>query len=548
MSNRRVGPFELEKRIGKGGMGAVYRARHVENDKIVAIKIVPAELAGSARIRRRFERELSILAKLRHPNIVRCYGGGEHGEQLYYAMELVEQGSLGQLLRRRGRLSWEVAVEYSKQICRALEHAHKHGIIHRDLKPENLLIGEDGKLKLADFGLARDDAASALTVAGKALGTFAYMPPEMIKGEPPLSHKSDLYSLGCVMYRMLTGEKLFQGETTAEVLYNHVEKQPPRVTSTAMDCPIWLDRLVDQLLAKNPAQRPRDARAVRVALREIERKEQSQASFLSHAAGGGPSTLSVERDITAARNMLGKKERPQQEDAGAPFYERAWFLAVCLVMLIGAATWALWPMSEQEMYDRAAEMMAAGDAAVWRNAEREYLLPYQQRFPEGAHADEMQTFLDQVGMDRAEERFKNNIRLGRDPKTEGERLFAVAWNYEQFGDRITALEKYQSMLNLLSQDSEAAEENRPFINLARRQIASIGAGGADPSQRRQIVERALAQADELYEAGDALGATTKWRDIVTLYAGNQELAPQVKQARDRLDNPDGEPPADNAAE
>ncbi|MEZ6068883.1 MAG: serine/threonine-protein kinase [Pirellulales bacterium] len=524
-------------------MGTVYRARHVENGTLVAVKIMPADLASNPRVRRRFERELSILAKLRHPHIVRCYGGGEHQGQLYYAMELVEKGSLSQLLRRRGRLSWEQAVKFSKQICKALEHAHTHGIIHRDLKPENLLIGDDGKLKLADFGLARDDAASALTVAGKALGTFAYMPPEMIKGEPPLSHKSDLYSLGCVMYRMLTGEKLFQGETTAEVLYNHVEKPPPRVMAKVMDCPVWLDRLVDQLLAKNPDERPRDARAVLVALREVERKERSQSSVVSHTAGGGASSLSVERDVAAVREMLGKKKRRIREPSGTPFYERAWFLAVCLVLLMVAAAWALWPMSEATMYQQAAELMASEDAEVWREAERNFLLPYLERFPEGAHAAEMREFLDRVEMDRTEQRFLKNRNLGRDPRSEGERLFAVAWRYEQFGDRITALERYQSMVNLLSGDDRSAQEDRAFINLARRQIARIEAGGADPSDRRRLVDAALAQADELYRSGDAISATTRWRDVVNLYAGNQELAPQVKYAQSRLDNPAGEPDA-----
>src|SRR5690606_32719010 len=143
--------------------------------------------------------EMQILKKLQHPHIVKYYGGSTSGVTKYYAMELVKGGSLEQLLKKRGPIDWELAVEYAIQIAKALEHAHAHGVVHRDLKPANLLITKSG-LKLTDFGIARDTQSTALSAAGKTLGTMAYMAPEQISGKYPVGAKTDLYALVCVIF------------------------------------------------------------------------------------------------------------------------------------------------------------------------------------------------------------------------------------------------------------------------------------------------------------------------------------------------------------
>lgn len=549
METRRMGPFALGDQLGAGGMGVVYRATYVQTGQQVAIKFVPTSLLDNERVKARFERELAILKKLKHPNIVRCYGGGLHQGRLYYAMELVEGGSLADVLKDRGRLSWETAVQYGQQICDALAHAHEHGIIHRDLKPANLLLTREGQLKLSDFGLARDNDATSLTQTGHAQGTFAYMAPEIIRGKP-VSHKSDLYSLGCMLFELLTGKRPFQAESPAEVFYQHIEQVPPRVSTLALDCPVWLESLVAQLLEKDPAKRPLDAQTVGRALQEVQDKVAMQASVAAFSMHGGPTTLSMDRDVTAVRKAMGAPAKKKKKAAGSdtPIYERVWFLLGSLLLLAGIVTWSLWPYSEAQLFALAEAQMSSQEPLDWKKARDAYLEPYLQRFPDGPRAAQVRGHIDQIEMHTAEQRFKNNVKLGREPKSEGERLFAAAWRFEQFGDHVSALERYQGMVELLDPNSA----DRPFINLAKRQIADIGASPAGAQNRRQLVEAALAEADRLYREGQAVEAQVKWQSVVNLYGGNRELAVQVDLARRKLANPEAaveeetvdEPPAE----
>ena len=199
MTKRRIGPFEIEKQLGVGGMGIVYLATFVKTGQQVALKVLSPAMWVDERVLSRFEREMEILKRLRHKNIVRYYWGGRLNNQHLYAMEIMDGGSLDEVLRRKGRLSWEQTVDAARQICRGLEHAHNAGVVHRDLKPANLFLTKKGILKLGDFGIARDTTATALTAAGSTVGTYAYMAPEQITGLSPVTRKTDLYSLGCVL-------------------------------------------------------------------------------------------------------------------------------------------------------------------------------------------------------------------------------------------------------------------------------------------------------------------------------------------------------------
>jgi len=270
MEKRWIWPFELEEQIGAGAMGVVYRARFVKNDRRVALKLLPPDVEANATLAARFQREMELLKDLRHPHIVHCFGGTCEGDQWFYAMELVEGGTLADLIEEQGRLPWRQTVEFGLQICLALQHAHDRQIIHRDLKPGNLLVTKSGKLKLSDFGLAQMTAETKLTAAGKTVGSLHYMAPEQIQGKPPLSNRTDLYALGCVLYEMLTGRPPFLGGAMAEVLQRHIRETPAPVSSIAFDCPPQLEALVAELLSKDPAHRPSDAQAVAKRLREID--------------------------------------------------------------------------------------------------------------------------------------------------------------------------------------------------------------------------------------------------------------------------------------
>jgi eukaryotic-like serine/threonine-protein kinase len=268
VEKRWIWPFELLDKLGEGGMGVVYRARYVVDNRHVAVKLLPPNI-GNEMILSRFEREVEILKTLRHPHIVRCFGGKCEGNQHFYAMELVEGGTLDRLLEQQGKLSWEATIQFALQMAAGLAFAHERGVVHRDVKPGNFLITPAGKLKLSDFGLATVEAASRITAAGKTMGTFPYMAPEQIRGRPPVSPQTDLYALGCVIFEMLTGRTPFLGESPAEVMHKHLDDVPPRIHEFASNCPPSLELLVRDLLRKDPNDRPENALVVTDRLKEI---------------------------------------------------------------------------------------------------------------------------------------------------------------------------------------------------------------------------------------------------------------------------------------
>ncbi len=519
-------------------MGEVYRAMHIDTHREVALKVVRADLVDNPRVAKRFAREVRILKKLRHKNIVRCYGGAVENGTMYCAMQLVDGGSLAQLIKQRGRLSWERSIKFGLQICDALEYAHQNQVIHRDVKPSNLLISKrSGRLKLSDFGLARYTDATALTVAGRAIGTCSYTPPELIRGHPEVSNRSDLYSFGCVMFEMLTGRRPFESETHAEVFYQHLEETPPPVRTLAMECPIWLESLVAQLLAKDPADRPMDAGVVRHALIEVQERVAAQTSVLEHSMSGMPSIIQTPGDRSEAKAAMGRPKRKRKKKEVA-LHERTWFLVACLLSLVGIVTWAMWPLGEAELYRRAAEKMQNDDPIAWKDAQKRYLEPYVQRFPEGNHIEQVTDYLDQIEMRHTERRFQANRRLGRVPRSEAERLYAQAWAYEQFGDRVSALEEYESMIAVLQSDKENELKNHPFVHLAQRQAAGLRESSVGSTDRRKLLDVVLAEADDLYRRGYEVEARGKWRSIVKLYSGNRELRVHVERAEARLVDPE----------
>jgi serine/threonine protein kinase len=266
-STRWLWPFELLERIGVGGMGQVYRARYVVKNIEVAVKILPEDVTDKTALAR-FERETAVLKNLRHPNIVRCFGGVCEDKRRFYAMEFVSGGSLEDELHRRGQLPWELVIEYGLQMCAALDCSHRHGVIHRDIKPGNFMVGEKGELKLGDFGLASISAGRKITTEGKTAGTLLYMAPEQIRGEN-ITPQTDLYALGCVLFELIAGRPPYLGNTPAETLHMHCKDPVPRVTQYCLECPVTLERIVSSLMDKKPEGRPVSALEVARQLRAV---------------------------------------------------------------------------------------------------------------------------------------------------------------------------------------------------------------------------------------------------------------------------------------
>ncbi len=268
MQFEQLGPYRIERIVGRGGMGAVYAAVHTETSEPCAIKVLSGAIADDEHFRDRFKSEVETLQTLRHPNIVQLLGYGEQDGRLFYAMELIDGDCLQALLQKR-RFTWREVVDFSVQTCHALKHAHDHGVIHRDLKPANLLLTPDGQIKLTDFGIAKLFGSTQITAAGGVIGTADYMSPEQAEGLP-ITHRTDLYSLGCVMYALLTSKPPFGGRTVPEIMHCLKFSEPELVGRLALGTPLELEEIISQLLAKDPLQRISNATLVAKRLKSME--------------------------------------------------------------------------------------------------------------------------------------------------------------------------------------------------------------------------------------------------------------------------------------
>jgi eukaryotic-like serine/threonine-protein kinase len=255
-----LGDFQVERLLGRGGMGEVYLATQVSLNRPVALKVLRPDVLAKEGYRKRFESEAIAVAKLNHPNILHVYTLGQIEQVHYIAMEYVEGTNLREYVAKRGALELPAALSIMKQSAQAIGAAGEAGIIHRDVKPENLLITRRGRVKVADFGLCRrlDEEGPQLTMAGITMGTPAYMSPEQAQGHP-LDHRSDLYSLGGTYYFMLAGVPPFKADSPVAMALKQVREIPSSLLVHRPDLPVEIDRLVMKLMAKNPADRYQSA-------------------------------------------------------------------------------------------------------------------------------------------------------------------------------------------------------------------------------------------------------------------------------------------------
>ncbi|MGI5137295.1 MULTISPECIES: protein kinase domain-containing protein [unclassified Streptomyces] len=246
--------YQLEELLGRGAMGEVWRAADQVLHRTVAVKFLHGDDATDFE---RFRMEAQTAGRLNHPNVVGVYDFGSHHGQPYLVMEYVDGWNLSQERSLRGALPAPEAAGIAAQMAAGLAAAHRQGVIHRDIKPANVMLTNDRTAKLTDFGIARftDDAASTLTATGKIIGSAAYLAPERALGHPA-QPASDVYSLGCVLYELLTGRPPFSGATSLAVVQQHVDAQPPPVTHLRPDIPQPLADCLTHLLAKNPEHRP----------------------------------------------------------------------------------------------------------------------------------------------------------------------------------------------------------------------------------------------------------------------------------------------------
>jgi len=264
----RVLSYIIERELGEGGMGAVYLGRHTVLNQTVAIKALSPLLARDQALRERFIQEANIQAGLRHPGLVQVLTAEMEGEQPSLVMEYIEGKSLSEVLELRGALPIDDAIKIMEQVFSAVGYAHRQSVIHRDLKPSNVMVMANGEAKVTDFGIAKVLGSTKLTRTGTAMGSAHYMSPEQIRRPETVDVRSDIYSLGCVFYEVLTGRPPF-GEKDAsgtesdfEIKEGHIRGQIPALQSLRPDIPGWLTHLVMQLLEKEPEKRPSSCEVV----------------------------------------------------------------------------------------------------------------------------------------------------------------------------------------------------------------------------------------------------------------------------------------------
>ncbi|MFI8004452.1 Stk1 family PASTA domain-containing Ser/Thr kinase [Streptomyces sp. NPDC086010] len=254
------GRYRIDARIAVGGMATVYRAVDTRLDRVLALKVMHPALATDVAFVERFIREAKSVALLAHPNVVAVFDQGAQGAYVYLAMEYVAGCTLRDVLRERGALQPRAALDILEPVLAALGAAHRAGFVHRDMKPENVLIGDDGRVKVADFGLVRA-VGTATDTTGSLLGTVSYLAPEQIE-QGTADTRSDVYACGVVLYEMLTGGKPHAGDTAAQVIYQHLNQDVPAPSAVVPGLASGLDRLVAAATARSPELRPHDAVAM----------------------------------------------------------------------------------------------------------------------------------------------------------------------------------------------------------------------------------------------------------------------------------------------
>jgi len=541
---QKLGKYEIIREIGRSN-DVVYEAYDPQLKRKVAIKelLLPPTLSGEKAVERRerFYREARAAGSLQHPNIVTIYEVGEDNGRHYMVMELLEGQNLREVLQIKGVLPLEEVLDIVEQVLNALIVAHSHGVIHRDIKPENIHILPSGIIKLTDFGIARITFEPSLTNEGEVFGTPSYMSPEQIKGLP-LDGRSDLFSLGVVMYEMLSGKKPFTGDSPVSITYNILSQEPEPIPGLPL--PLW--EIIKKALEKNPANRFRDAEEMLNALKKLEklplREAERVSPPLSVPSGTVPSvpvpsapvpsspvpssiTTEPTSSLSPRRRMIHLSETQRN------------ILTLLLATIMGTGALLLFILGGKALYDRweiaqrraqAIVLFKEGSDYLQKGDSKTALEKFQQAFQldkgdldRGSVAQATRTAIATIYTNTAlEESRKGNLFSALSLVNQ-----ALLWDNEfapahlMRGNILFLLHSYDMALSewqyviTISPMSREAE-------IARKGIASIY----------------YAQGVEAYQQGDRIGARYWWTQALATAPGS-EAAKQAERALSRLELP-----------
>jgi serine/threonine-protein kinase len=531
MLGARLGPWVIDKELGRGGMGHVYLA-HAEAAPAgapsqVAVKILAPELAAEVGFLQRFQREIEILRKLNHPNIVRFHEAGAEDGRYYFAMEYVDGPSLETVREQEEKLPWREVLDLALQLAPALKHAHDRGVIHRDLKPSNLLRSSSGVVKLSDFGIASLFASQHLTVTGGVVGTAEYLSPEQAAGKP-VTRRSDLYSFGVVLYTLLTGRTPFEGEVL-DLLHKHRFAQFDRPGRLVPEVPADLDDIVCELLEKDPSRRPADGMVLFRRLDSLRRKHEYKAAADPY---GVLPNLAPERNATAGSDHEGpatlmsrlirtELDRQNQGGPARRLLNNPWVLLTLFLLTLGTIVWTFWPVSPETLFRRGAALMASDNPDDWQTAWKEYLQPLQSQFPDNAHRDELEEFRKKIDTWEANRRAAEALR-------DIDRMSEAQWFYQeglrrwQRGDEDGARRVWRALARAFK---EVPSEGK-WVGLAEKELAKPPDEKPTVERKWAPVREAVKRAQELQaegKKGEAEEILQALRDLYREDAGGQKV-------------------------
>ena len=329
MVKSRIGPFALEAPLSPSkSTGQVFRGVHLGQRKLAALRVFNIPMGMTPESRHAYAEQIEELKSLRHPGIVRCFGGGYDSSTAFLAYELVNGESLDKLIARRGQLPWETAFEYSQQLVEALKYATERDWIHGRLKPDKILVDEEDTIRVIDW---RRDEITILLGSKACPAQLMFAAPECLAGQPA-DEKSELYSLGAILFYMLSGHPPFQAdpEQLKQIL---ATQDAPDIRAIVMDCPVWFSSIVNQLLSRDPAKRPFSLTAVQLAFKEAQKRQAQGVGVLQHATAGF-SPLQLQADRNEAEKVLGiKPKKKKKKHADGDFFDQAWVLLVGLSRL-----------------------------------------------------------------------------------------------------------------------------------------------------------------------------------------------------------------------
>ncbi len=597
MNFKQLGPYTISDQLGRGGMGTVFAGLNEDSGERVAVKVLSQSLASDEGFRERFEQEIETLRKLRHENIVRLFGFGEQDGTLFYTMELVEGSSLEQEVRKGRKFDWSEATQIGVQMCKGLKHAHDRGVIHRDIKPANLMITPEGQIKISDFGIAKLFGASGMTMAGGVIGTAEFMAPEQADGRP-VSHRSDLYSLGVVLYALVAGRPPFVSKSIVDVLQMQRFSKPDPLRRHNADVPREFDDIVMQLLSKDPQERVSNAAVLMRRLESTERglskqivKPEGDGDFelgtgvtpadphvdpgatgqieLTRVATGehkndsvdlmGPTRQTGNSDLAATQASVVARDPESGEVAPATHYTevdesdlgedllsddeptRNWpkivLLATALIVILGLVWWFMQPPSANDLYAEIEQAIGQDTEDAYNRVE-EKVVEFLERFPNHSDAEAVRTFQNTFAQNTNTRNLRNRLRRKPPGKLHPlERLFLSATDAQLSPTRQT--EMLQTFVVLAAGIDRDEIENLPeYLEAAEYELGELSEPATEYREDAiDFIESSLGRADRFLSNGNAEDREQGkqiLRGLQTLYADESWAQEYVDSATRKL--------------